>query len=459
MMKALTLLRRLTQQSAEVFGSDSAQGTAPHILLRPMAEAASQFRAARTSDLAPRSHTLEAAKERWSRSGYRLDTSFPLREIRALCSEYTFLTNERFLEALRGRHDCLQRRSCVESLIRTYFANWTPDSGLVPIEAFLRRTVTGFPGTGPRIDRCKQAPDKIFSRDAAQWLAESAVRDWIPVVHFLSQWGISPGTGLGVYTCNLVPQEVAERLQRRVDTTEDRSLKTAVDYFSDHLVGVEHVTPTRLAPLAITLIRTVEGDTDLPAKDRLKHCFVSSSRYGDPRLWANDARWAYLGEESRTIVSGWLSEASLEFFFQQVLPDRKDPHGRREFWRSYLGEVSDCLVVLSSDDERRLRDRLDPDVVFGTMEGSSDTSAFLMKFKGSTNVLVVEFSRTGNAIQIHDDGRFTQATGGGLRRPGLTFHHTRDLKRPRTLVEKLSHRAHWQFKARSVLASYGIRPR
>lgn len=456
----LDALYRLQSRAVAALSIPDSTGGSAEELLSPMLGYATTLRGSVTTSRPPRPHILNAALEHWHTAGQELSDSFSIREIRALCSEVSVLTSATFLRGLRQRRDCLQRRSLVEGVIRTYLLEWQATAGCFELEILLAQTVTEYQGPSRRINQCKSAPDMLFSPQASSWLAEGAVADKVSIIHRLEEWGIPPGSGMGRTACQEVPSAVVNSMVT-LSSAREAARRQAVEYFIGFVGPVDQIPLECAGPLLGRLIQEVHLNDEAELRELLEDVVLASPRLGDPRLSANQSNWTSVPEPAPTILAGWLSKASLEFFFEEVLPDRKDVHGRREFWQGYLGEVVDCLVVLCEQDARRLADRLDPRVIVGTMVGSDDTSAFLMRFRGASELLVIEFSRSGNAIWFHDHVSFSRHSRGGLRKPSRRFHHSRELKNSSSRIDWYPHSQSetWQWKVRRALSSQGIRPR
>ena len=139
-----------------------------------------------------------------------------------------------------------------------------------------------------------------------------------------------------------------------------------------------------------------------------------------------------------------------------VLPDRKDPHFRKEFWLRY---VNQCISrpLLCSDDRYRLqvylRETHSKVSHFGNIIGIN--SAFILDFG---KVVVVEFSRIG-ACYIYSAEQFKSEV------PNIWSNNTyreTNLKNKSNSLDRIIHRIttniNWRDDAARILARYGIRP-
>ena len=133
---------------------------------------------------------------------------------------------------------------------------------------------------------------------------------------------------------------------------------------------------------------------DLELQEALRKLVLHDTRLGDPRLPRNIKNWLGI-QDARQRLLQWLSRADIHFFFEHVLPNGADPHGRKTFWLKYVSRVLMSRPLLNRDDEARLRvtmQSLQEQIGhFGHVRGRA-TSAFLLDFGP---VVVVEFSQCG----------------------------------------------------------------
>jgi hypothetical protein len=180
---------------------------------------------------------------------------------------------------------------------------------------------------------------------------------------------------------------------------------------------------------------------------------LSDPRLGDPRLPRNTKNWLGI-QEARQRFLQWLSRADINFFFEHVLPDGKDPHGRKAFWLQYVPRVAMSRPLLNRGDEDRLRLTLQSlkEKVghFGRVNGG--TSAFLLDFGP---LVVVEFSQAGNACYLYEKPNSSKVITDFWTSKGFNVSGLKD----RALaVQPIVHRERWQTTLAHLLAQYGIRP-
>ncbi|MBF0506354.1 MAG: hypothetical protein HQL09_05920 [Nitrospirae bacterium] len=190
------------------------------------------------------------------------------------------------------------------------------------------------------------------------------------------------------------------------------------------------------------------------ARETLQKFILSDNRLGDPRLPRNNRNWLDVDSESRNRFLQWLSAEDIGFFFENVLPDKEDPHKRKTFWLSYVPRLISSRPFLCFEDETRLSPILRDNIKvghFGKIQGGN--SAFILDFG---RLKVVEFSRVG-ACYIYTEKEFNKIvpdlwsirpfTEGGLR------DKLRCLGRIRHLI---TYNVDWRREVVKILASHGV---
>lgn len=153
----------------------------------------------------------------------------------------------------------------------------------------------------------------------------------------------------------------------------------------------------------------------------------------------------------------WLSRADITFFFEHVLPEGTDPHGRKAFWLRYVSRVLMSRPLLNQDDATRLRITMSSQQ--GHMEhlgriGGREPSAFLLDFG---NVVVVEFSRVGNACYLYEKPQAAKLIPDFWTPEAFSVSR---LKSRLLATETINHDrfGKWRTNLAQLLARYGIRP-
>jgi len=193
---------------------------------------------------------------------------------------------------------------------------------------------------------------------------------------------------------------------------------------------------------------------DVGLQEALTKLVLQDIRLGDPRLPRNMRNWLGI-QEARQRLLQWLSRADINFFFEHVLPDGADPHGRKAFWLHYVSRVLMSRPLLNRDDEVRLRVTMQSQQEqmghVGHVRGR-EASAFLLDFGP---VVVVEFSRVGNASYLYEKPYSEKVIPDFWTQEPFTVLR---LKNRLFAAETITHSSRWQTTLAHLLARYGIRP-
>jgi hypothetical protein len=193
--------------------------------------------------------------------------------------------------------------------------------------------------------------------------------------------------------------------------------------------------------------------------EQLKRFVFHDDRLRDPRLPANDMNWRGVAHEARDRFIQWLSRDDIEFFFEHVLPRGTDPHGRKDFWLRYVKRVLMSRPLLNWRDQTKLKARmaqLHGQVGnYGRISGLADTSAFLLDFG---RVVVVEFSRVGNACYVYEKAAAKQLIPDFWSTEPFDVSGRKGLKQPSLAADRVTHAGWWRDELANILARYGVRP-
>lgn len=422
--------------------------------LRQLHAVVTQLRARSRPDTLVRPTTLRSARQKWAGGAGRIE-ELTGREIRALCGDEETATDTRFVLALAAHGQVHTRRLWLEGLVAQYLLGWRGMQEPAALEHVLQDAVRAFRGKSARIARCQANPARLFSPEAAVWLAEQILEQRASVTATLAQWAIQPSGGLGRATWDAAVRGWADRVAQAGPGLSSVAAAEALEYLTGTLLTSDLVTPAAAGRALSAMVLSPVLDRDPTMIDAVRGYVLESPRFGDPRLPANRGNWAACEDAARHKVASWFSKQDLDFFFRVALPSHKDPHGRRKFWERYLHQVIDCLVVLSPEDDRRIRAHTSERLHYARATGAPGVSAFLMRFRGATEFIVIEFSKPGNAIRIHDAEKFERLVGG--MRAKRTFHVSDDLKRSGSTLTTFNHTLYWSGTVSAFLAQRGIR--
>jgi hypothetical protein len=397
----------------------------------------------------PSKATIEDAREIWASAPGNLER-LSGRHIRALCSDPDVATSREFVDALTASREFSEKRRWIEGLIASYFALWRPASA-GQLEPLLRRAVRGFQGKSPRIQHCRPVADEIFSAKAANLLGARIVKQRARWEVVLAEWGIDRAGRLGQAVANASVDEWTNWFGATRAAWGNNAL-AQLKFLFDVVLAPDSVSHSQLSKAIseVVLWREIEKSEQLV--DAVRKFVLSHPRLGDPRH--KPANWSQCAPEAHRKIKAWFSRFDLDFFFKFVIRD--DPHQRKKFWLDYIDKVEgDSNVALCADDEWRVRAHTREPLRYSRAIGGGNVSAFIMRFPGSSIVLV-EFSQTGNALYCHSGKKFAEKVRGGISQP--TLHIRDELKNQLTMQWKVVHRDGWQQDVRGRLARERIWP-
>ena len=402
----------------------------------------------------PSAPALERARKRWSDIGqkYHLLSS---RERRILCGDRETAPTLQFLTGAASDPELPSRRRWIENLMSIYFAEWGALIEEKMLEEILQRAVLNFEGKSKWIAACHAEAREIFSRRAADILAHQALDTMSSVAEVLPRFMVQPTTRLAhVAMDEAVLLWLRQETERRPSYSDSDAL-TSFRYLRHSLLPPDSLTSENFGRVISSVVLwegTVRNEALL---HEVVDFVLSDLRLGDPRLPKNAANWSLCDPAAKQRIVSLRARQDLAFFFDFVIQDNRDPHGRKSFWLRYVDRVEDSQVALSREDAMRLRTYVDEKYSYAQIVDSTDASAFLMKFRGAGEVIFVEFSRTGNALYIHDSEKFRAETNKSLR--SRAFSLVRDLKHA-TRLSRVNHTSRWQSHVSNVLSRLGIRP-
>jgi hypothetical protein len=188
------------------------------------------------------------------------------------------------------------------------------------------------------------------------------------------------------------------------------------------------------------------------------------STFGDPRIPPETPGWAKLRGFDDTSYRRFLEiliSEDLEVFFKEAMDDAR----RKEFWSGYLKSVRRTVCVLDRTTHDELTKRLagaDKKLSaaisrarkFRTKGGMSSAQAFCLYFD---SVVVVEFSRVGNAAQIYDRAQFEKHFERQIYENRVETHQ--DLKDAKLHRDRIVHtHTKWETATADALSKLGIYP-
>lgn len=403
--------------------------------------------------------SIQGARRKWLSAGGDL-TGLNSREIRVLCWDPETALDPAFAVGLTHHPEFRRRRIWIEGVMSAYFSTWRQMTAPEKIETLLRDAIPRYGGVGEWMARCRNHADEVFSGRAAQFLARRTRSESKQVHETLKEWNLSHSAGLGPAVAVAVVDDWTMCFKRDAARISGDQALQRLRELTERLLTFPTITNEVLGKVISDVLISEKVRSWENVQRFLKGYILKHPRLGDPRLPINAAKWNIVSTEGRQRFVSWLAQDDLVFFFDFVIPDRNDPHDRKAFWLQYLDYVEDSRVALSSSDRYRLRSLTNGALTYANITDSVDVSAFLMRFRGREEFVVVEFSKPGNAVYIHASAEFARVLG-TLRRTEFRIGSEGGLKHPSRLT-KFNHvqpNQKWQAEVRNFLALMGVRLR
>ncbi|MFM8316488.1 MAG: EH signature domain-containing protein, partial [Deltaproteobacteria bacterium] len=242
---------------------------------------------------------------------------------------------------------------------------------------------------------------------------------------------------------------VAIRMAGRYETIPDERLRYALDgYLGSNLIRKEDFNEA-----IAEIITSRKAERSEFVQGVLIDFLFEKHGLGDPRI--SPENWAGIEESATTRVIQWLSREDINFFFELLLRDKDDKHGRKAFWLQYVDKVARSRALISKEDIRdhsvRLREMEEKGRSYGRLDGVNSSSSFILDFG---RVVVVEFSEVGNACYIYTKNDFLELVPDFWAKD-VSF---RSLKNQSKVSERITRSVKdWQGNARQILSRYGVR--
>jgi hypothetical protein len=378
-------------------------------------------------------------------------SQFSKREVRILSRDEQTVLSVRFLRSVLDSvlQDSIKLR--VEPLITIYFNHWRTMDEPQAIELLISLLLQKSSSSNPLIRRYRAESVQLFSPLSDTFLAREALirREQVSLV--LDRRGIGITTKLGLAANAAAIKEWLRDLNR---AHHEPDALASLQFLVDKLLTSNVLDiPSFHSAVAAAVLSRWSDQSDL-FRGRLLSFVMHDRRLGDPRLPRNAPNWASVASAASQKVRSWLAQRDIVFFFDFVLPDQRDPHGRKDFWLQYVNQIQESQVALCPEDRYRLKSQVKEQMAYTNIRDNK-VSAFLMRFNGPPDTVAVEFSQKGNAVYFYDANVFKTAVGSFQQ---VSFRVT-ELKHHSHLA-KFTHYppGEWQRRVRSYLASRGIRP-
>lgn len=352
----------------------------------------------------------------------------------------------KFLRFLRVHSEVLPARWLV-GLVSMYHEKWSTMKNRNRVEAFLKLWISKFSGKNARVDAYNKYRRELFGDRAAEKLGVYIWESSESMDDICEQVRISPQS-------ELLKAALLQAIQMEIGVEfKERGI--------DFVLGLAKWQYTPAGTLKLAAGRMILFSGLKPdAQEKIRDFVLKTPLLGDPRRPANHKNWIGMGKAQEQFVQ-WLCREDIEWFFDVVIPNRSDPHGRKAFWLGFVPQLKSSRVILSWDDYNRLslsgksETREGRDYARFRGQGQIPTSAFILEFR---DLIAVEFSKVNNACYLYKPERFSKV----VPQMWTTFFDSPDsLKNPKLTIaeDRFIHIGDWQVKLRNKLAQFGIRPR
>ncbi|MFI5394139.1 MAG: EH signature domain-containing protein [Candidatus Binatia bacterium] len=399
---------------------------------------------------AARAPVCPDARQQWSDfvAGKRKDIE--ARAVRFLCWEPDVATDRRFQQYLDRSTSELRARA-LQGLVRSCHARWSAELfSKLGVGNAVRRRVSDYDGANRVVRKWRSASDLILGSSGPEDLGTDMVENRRPIGAECELWTLEERSPFVLRAAKHAAQRCRDQIgpQSAANQFLLRELLRWPDWPSAEFK--DQVCETILHPATTQVPEVVDG---------LKRLVFQHEYLGDPRLPANETKWRGLPKAALERFVQWLSQDDIEFFFEHVLPRGSDPHGRKAFWLRYVKRVKMSRPLLNWRDQTRLQARMSQlrgqVGNYGRIAGLADTSAFLLDFG---RVVVVEFSRVGNACYVYQKSAANQLIPDFWSAEPFDVSGRNGLKQPTLAAERLRHVVGWQDELAMILARHGVRP-
>ena len=450
----------------------------------PLSKLASTIQRLDVAKAAKPVHCPEEYLREWNDfvSGRR--SQMEARLIRFLCWQPNVVMQLRFHQYLKDGSLDLGSRS-LQGLVRSCHRLWSVDKATLEVIRDIQRRIVNYQGPNRVVQQWRDNIEMILDSSAITAFAAWMKKEKKKPKAAAESWQLEEDTPFFVRSMSALMD-----LHRRA-SGESFSVDTLVD----GLMWQHWPLADFKAEVAKTFVcRDIDRNHEVLLK-----FVMSDSRLGDPRLPANQVKWAGVAVDAKRKAIKWLSQGDIIFFFDHAFPKGKDPHGRKKFWLDYASSITLSRPLMGKEDLARLRSHqrrnASPPIEmivcshcgqknrlvqagqtgtpicgnkdcrrplssassilpqnelgnFGEMAG--DNSAFVLHFG---DIFAIEFSRVG-ACYVYR-GRDERDIIPDLWK-GTPFTDA-ELKDKAACVERIPHIGPWEDKLAGVLARYGIR--
>lgn len=369
---------------------------------------------------------------------------FSAKEFRKLCWSPDVVGTEAFRRKMLDPNTFPFTTSAVRGLLYCYHARFDELKYDGTLAQFLVWHIARYARSNARFLDWERQRDCILGPDAPSRFGEYAAEQGCATEKALTQLRLCNTTPFANRAAYAVAMAYLWRLDR-LDTD-------GIDRLMTEILPSSLILREDFCNLVATLILAEHCERERSIQERVLDFVLRHDSLGDPRIRAE--HWLGISDAARQRIIQWISREDILFFFELLIRDREDKHGRKEFWLEYIEHISRSRALVSPLDRSRNAVRLqeleDKGRTYGDLSGTQNVSAFVLDFGA---LVVVEFSQVGNACYIYTRENFDRILK-EFWSSNVSFGRLKSMNAAHT---RITHTRGWQSEARGVLAQHGIR--
>lgn len=390
---------------------------------------------------------IEKIKIKWNQFNEKQgNISFTKKEIEILSYEVDIVTQRKFLEFIQSFNKISPK--VIKGLIYNLHKLWNEHPFFDDFSQFIIQNLMQTDINNKILNCWKINKEKLFYANSSNILAEEIVNKGSSIEDVLQYYYLDiKNTNFGKEVFNrIILLKLQKIAKENIFTLKD------LEYFKNILQSSilnkqesNYVLASLIQLADKSKIQTREVSIDI-----LKDYILNDLDYKDPRNYPE--KWLNFDEIAKNIFIKWLSEEDIKIFFDLLIDN--DPHGRKEFWLRYAGNVKKSVMILGSSvlqndvNRKEIHQLQSQGRSFSKLTGN--TNAFLLEIG---NFVIVEFSETGNACYLYEKEVFEKSIHYYKK-----YESINELKNKNLVITTFSHHANWTYNLQYWLANKGIRP-
>lgn len=362
--------------------------------------------------------------------------------IRYLCWESETVNDPEFYKYIHN-HPVRITSGIIKALVATIHLNWHPsESPNRPIVKYTAKILREFTGKDRTIAKWYPAISMLLEKSGAAYFARDVLltmrKDFKAVAEL---WALNENTAYMRYAAYNAFDQSLDKVGSNIDISK---------YILDILLGW-NIWQTQPDGFRKIISRLILHPNINSVAEELRVKILAHPMLGDPRLPDNLHKWAGIDPAACQKFIGWLAKRDIVFFFDHILEGR-DPHGRRDFWLNY---VNSTKLIASrpflSENAAYQVHGMNREILFGRLSAGTNKAAFILHFG---DIVAVEFSDVGK-VYIYLRHEFENQIEDIWTPFPIREHRFKCQDLP---DNRMIRHVNWEYKVKSVLAKYGVRP-